>query len=365
MLMRLAVPAIAGLLVTACGVASDIVPTHTPTLEPAAVTTPTAQATVEPVTTLLFTGDIIPARCTDAIVTALGGDWTLPFQPLHDTLTGADLTVGSLDSTISDAVVPTGCIETFSLGGVAAVTEGLAYAGYDVIAHAANHIKDCGAASCGDQAMLDTAANLRAAGIESAGSGADLTEARKPVVVERNGVYFAFLAYDDIATYYQATATTAGSAPMDAATVAEDVANAKKFAHVVVIMPHWGVEYTARPTERQREFARAAAAAGADLVIGNHPHWVQAHEQIGGTFVAYALGNFVFDQDWSLETQQGAMLEITFTGTRVTATKYTPVHIYDEYQPRPAEGDEAAQILDRIETASAALAPAAEPIPTP
>ena len=105
----------------------------------------------------------------------------------------------------------------------------------------------------------------------------------------------------------------------------------------MIIVPHWGVEYTADPSARQREFARAAAAAGADMIVGNHPHWVQAHEQIGSTFVAYALGNFVFDQDWSLETQQGAVLEATFTGTRLTSTRYTAIHIYDEYQPRVAD----------------------------
>jgi poly-gamma-glutamate synthesis protein (capsule biosynthesis protein) len=361
MFVRLALLVIPGAILVACSASAGPPATEPPIVTPSA--TPSPAPTVEPVTTLLFTGDIIPARCTDAAVAARGGDWTLPFQPLRETLTAADITAGSLDSTISDAVTPTGCIETLILGGVVAVAGGLRYAGYDVIAHAANHVKDCGAAPCGDEAMFETAANLRAAGIQSVGSGANLAEARKPVVVERNGVYFAFLAYDDIATYYQATETAAGSAPMDPATVAEDIANAKKVANVVIVMPHWGVEYTADPTERQREFARAAAAAGADLVIGNHPHWVQAHEQIGGTFVAYALGNFVFDQDWSLETQQGAMLEVTFTGTRVTATKYTPIRIYDNYQPRLAEGDEAAQILDRIETASAALAPVATPSP--
>jgi poly-gamma-glutamate synthesis protein (capsule biosynthesis protein) len=93
------------------------------------------------------------------------------------------------------------------------------------------------------------------------------------------------------------------------------VANARKFANVVIIVPHWGVEYTADPSPRQREFARAAAAAGADMIVGNHPHWVQAHEKIGGMFVAYALGNFVFDQDWSLETA-GRPARAAFTGSR-------------------------------------------------
>ena len=359
MFVRLAFLAVATVLLAACGIASDVDSTQTPASEVATQDVPpetvTPAPTVEPTTTLLLTGDIIPARCTEAAISSRGSDWTLPFQPMHDTLAAADITIGSLDSTISGAVVPTGCIETFSLGGVAAVADGLRYAGYDVIAHAANHIKDCGAASCGDQSMLDTATNLRTAGIQSAGSGANLAEALRPVVVERNGVYFAFLAYDDIAAYYHATEVTAGSAPMDPATIAADVANARKVANVVIVMPHWGVEYTADPSERQREFARAAAAAGADLVIGNHPHWVQAHEQIGTTFVAYALGNFVFDQDWSLETQQGVVLEAAFHGTRLKGVRFYPVHIRDEHQPVFADPDEARQILDRIWTASAAL----------
>jgi poly-gamma-glutamate synthesis protein (capsule biosynthesis protein) len=187
-----------------------------------------------------------------------------------------------------------------------------------------------------------------------------MEEAREPAVITRNGVRFAFLAYDDIAAYYHATETTAGAAPLDPATVADDIAAARLLADVVVVLPHWGVEYTAMPTARQREFARAAAAGGADLVVGNHAHWVQAHEQIGDTFVAYALGNFVFDQSWSLETQQGALLEVTFEARpdarqRITSTRYTPIRIHDDYQPRLAPPDEAATILDRIESASAAL----------
>ena len=329
---------------------------------PATIDVPSPTATIAvppsptpvPITHLLFTGDVIPARCTYAKLRDLG-DYTAPFQPLHDLLAGADITIGSLDATASDAGTPFGCTPTFSLAAPAAAVAGFKYAGYDVMSHAANHIKDCGIASCGDDAMFQTDANLRAAGIASVGTGVDLRDARKPVVVERNGVYFAFLAYDDIANYYNATEDSPGSAPVDPATVGQDIANAHKVANVVIVMPHWGVEYTADPSDRQREFARAVAAAGGEMIVGNHPHWVQAHEQIGGTFVAYALGNFVFDQDWSLETQQGAMLEATFAGTKLTATRYVPIHIHDQYQPRLAEPDEASQILDRIETASAAL----------
>lgn len=329
----------------------------TATTVPSNTAEPSPTATPVPETTLLFTGDLIPARCTLDAIRNAGGDFTLSFQPLHDVLTSADVTVGSLDSTVSDAGTPFGCIQTFSLAGPAAAIDGLKYAGYDVITNATNHTKDCGIAPCGDAALLQTDANLRAAGIQPVGTGRNLVEARAPAVIERDGVYFAFLAYDDIAAYYHATDHGAGAAPLDPSTIAEDVANARKVANVVIVLPHWGIEYTAIPSARQREFARAGAAAGADLVVGNHPHWVEAHEQIGNTFVAYALGNFVFDQAWSLETQQGALLEVTFTGTRLTSTKYIPIHIYDRYQPRLADGAEKQEILDRIERATTALQP--------
>jgi poly-gamma-glutamate capsule biosynthesis protein CapA/YwtB (metallophosphatase superfamily) len=343
------------LAVAACS-GTRVEPTPSPTSPP-----PTATAipspTPVPVTRLIFTGDLIPARCTLDRIRSLGGDFTLPFRPLHDVLAAADITIGSLDATLSDAGTPFGCIETFSLAGPAAAVEGLRYAGYDVISNAANHIKDCGVSACGDDALVQTRENLRAAGITPVGTGTNLVEARSPVVVARNGVAFAFLAYDDIAPYYHATADSAGAAPLDPDTIAEDVANARAVADVVIVIPHWGVEYTASPSDRQRAFARAAAAAGADMVVGNHPHWVQAHERIGDTFVAYALGNFLFDQSWSIETQQGALLEATFTGARLTTTRYVPIRIHDDYRPEPADPEEARAILDRIESASAALRP--------
>jgi len=321
--------------------------THTSTPAP----TPTPKPAV---TTLLFTGDIIPARCTYARLEAIG-DYTAPFHALRDILTSADITAGTLDTTISTVARPIGCTPTFNLASPARVVEGLLYAGFDVVAHAANHIKDCGAVNCGDRAMFETLWLLRSAGIAPVGSGGDVMEARRPAVIERNGVRFAFLAYDDIAPYYHAGPQTAGSVPLDASTLAADVAAARDVADVVIVVPHWGVEYVATPTERQRALARVAAIAGADLVVGNHPHWAQAHEQIGETFVAYALGNFVFDQDWSAETQQGAMLEVTFEGDAMAGYRYIPVRIHDEYQPRLAAPAEAEEIMRRIESASAAL----------
>jgi len=304
---------------------------------------------------LRATGDIIPARCALAAIRATG-DYTHPFLELGPWLREADVTVGSLDSSLSDVSPPLDCIETFNLAGPAAAIEGLTYSGFDVITNAANHAKDCGQiGACGDESLLATDANLRAVGITPVGSGADLADARKPGIITVKGVRFAFLGYDAIAPYYHAEPGLGGTAPLEEDYVREDVAAAKQEADVVIVMPHWGVEYTSVPTLDQQSIAAAAADAGATMIIGNHPHWVQAEQMIGDMFVAYGLGNFVFDQDWSLETQQGVAMDAVFHGAELKAIEYYPVHIWDEHQPRFADPAEAQQILERIWDASALL----------
>jgi poly-gamma-glutamate synthesis protein (capsule biosynthesis protein) len=317
-----------------------------------------ARLGVEPPDPIILraTGDIIPSRCVYEKQRSYG-DYRHAFLELGPWLAEADITAGSLDAALSDVSEPFPCVDTFNLMAPAASVEGLAYAGFDVITVATNHVKDCGqVGSCGDQAFFDTLENLASNGIAPVGGGADLAAARAPAFIESKGVRFAFLGYDEIAAYYHAEPGVAGTAPLNEAYVREDVAAAAQQADVVVVLPQWGVEYTADPNERQQALARAAAEAGAGLVIGNHPHWVEAAQVIDGVYVAYALGNFVFDQDWSLETQQGVVLEAAFHGATLKGVRYHPIHIYDEHQPAFADADEARQILDRIWDASALLA---------
>ena len=314
------------------------------------------QAAPQPIR-LLATGDIIPARCVYARQLAYQ-DFRHAFLATGDLLRAADITVGSLDASLSDAGQPIGCTRTFSLLAPAASIEGLTFAGFDVLTIASNHAKDCGASACGDQAFLETMANLEAAGIAAVGGGRNLAEARLGRVLTVDGVRFAFLGYDEVATSdYGATETGPGTAPLQFGLLGEDVARLRAEADVVIVLNHWGTEYTPVPTERQRQLAREAVSSGATLVIGNHPHAVQAVEFLEGGFVSYALGNFVFDQDWSLETQQGVVMEAVFHGPRLVSVRYLPVHIYDQHQPRWAEPAEGESILGRMEDASRGLPP--------
>jgi poly-gamma-glutamate capsule biosynthesis protein CapA/YwtB (metallophosphatase superfamily) len=303
---------------------------------------------------ILGTGDVVPARCVYAKHLALN-DFAHAFRATADFLRAADITVGTFDAGLSDLGEPIGCERTFSLLAPAKTVEGLVLAGFDVLSLAANHVKDCGRNFCGDLVFIDSLKNLKAAGIQPVGGGMNRAEAHEPVIITVKGVRFAFLAYDDISPSYNgAGETTPGTAELSEAALREDIARARQEADVVIVLPQWGIEYEFRPSSRQRNFARIAFEAGASLVIGNHPHVVQGVEWFGDGFVAYALGNFVYDQDWSIETEQGAVLEATFVGSRLVEVRFHPVRIHDMHQPRWAGKEEAQEVLDRMRRASPA-----------
>jgi hypothetical protein len=94
--------------------------------------------------------------------------------------------------------------------------------------------------------------------------------------------------------------------------------------------------------------ALAAIDAGADLVLGAHPHWVQRVGSYKGKLIIYSMGNFVFDQMWSPETRQGVIVKLTFQGNKVVSTHYIPTVIDDYNQPRPATGSDYQAVLDRM-----------------
>lgn len=305
-----------------------------------------------PVTRAVFTGDLIPARCVYDNVRRLG-DWSLPFRATGDFLRAADITVGSLDAALSDKGAPIGCRETFSLLGPPQAAHGFAAAGFDVITVATNHAKDCGASGpCGDATFVDTLSNLEAAGIRAAGGGRTLAEARRPAVVAANGVRFAFLGYDDVSRHTNAGPASPGTAPLDEETLEQDIAAAREIADIIVLLPQWGEEYTPNPTPRQRRIAARALAASATLIVGNHPHVVQAAGPVADGYVAYALGNFLFDQDWSRETTEGAVLEATFHGATLVAVRLHPIRIENRLEPVFLNGEPAAAVLRRITAAT-------------
>jgi poly-gamma-glutamate synthesis protein (capsule biosynthesis protein) len=205
---------------------------------------------------------------------------------------------------------------------------------------------------------------VRAGGFRPVGAGADLAEASEPVTVERNGVTFGLVAFDAIGETPAATPGRPGAlrvrmrprtGPLnrgDLARVTRIVRDLRRTVDVVLVLPHWGAQYTHDTVRDQRVVARALVDAGADAVVGGHPHWVQGVEVVRGGFVAYSLGNLVFDMDFMQQTQEGVLLELAFWGDELKGARLVPYVISGDFAPRPAPGARGDAILADVWRAS-------------
>jgi poly-gamma-glutamate synthesis protein (capsule biosynthesis protein) len=309
-----------------------------------------------PVTTVAVTGDVMLGRRVGARLARVG-DPAAALRPAARRQARADLTVGNLESTLSKAGAPRQGGDSFAASP--SVRQGLRAAGYDVLSLANNHTGDYGPV-----ALVRTVRRVRAGGFLPVGAGADLGRAAEPVVVERNGVTFGIVAFDAIGETPAAGSGRPGvlrvrmrprTGPLvqaDLDRVTGIVRELRSTVDVVMVLPHWGTQYTRETVRDQRVVARALVAAGADVVAGGHPHWVQGVELVRGGLVAYSLGNFVFDMDFMRETREGAVLELTFWGSQLKSARLVPVVIGPDFAPRFAPGPRGDAILGDVWAAS-------------
>jgi poly-gamma-glutamate synthesis protein (capsule biosynthesis protein) len=300
----------------------------------------------EGATTLLVTGDLMLVRGVPDPAQALA--------PVRRLLRGADLTVGNLESTLSTDGEPQQPGDD-SFGGSPALVPVLEDAGFDALSLANNHTGDYG-----EKALRQTVRTLQQSRIRPFGAGDDLAEATAPAVLTApDGTTFAFLGFNAIGETPRATATSPGAlsvrmpprtgplVPADLGRVTRAIRGAREQGHVVVVMPHWGTQYTHLPEPVQRSVSRRLVAAGADLVVGGHPHWVQGVDAVDGVPVLHSLGNFVFDMDripdpgggFMTETMEGVVLEATFWGRELKAVRLLPYRMdADTFAPHRVAG---------------------------
>lgn len=275
---------------------------------------------------LLFVGDIMLDRGV-AYVAKKNTDPNFTFLKSAADLQSADLTIGNLEGPVSSGGVRSGSIYSFRFDPK--VVASLQYAGFDVLSLANNHIFDYGRV-----ALRDTITNLRVAGISSAGAGVDYKEANAPAIREVNGEKFAFLSYTNLyPSSLKASTTRPGISDLNSFLVAELIKDLKNQNIFVTILLHWGDEYKKEPNKNQRKLAKILSDAGADLIIGNHPHVTQGVEKIGDTWVAWSLGNFVFDQSFSKDTMQSIALGVVVQDGKIAKVLKVPVVLNKFYQP--------------------------------
>ncbi len=290
-------------------------------LTPAGATaTPT-----QPEWTLLAGGDVLMDRTEPA-----GID---PFEGIEPSLASGDLAVVNVEMAISDRGAPTG--KKFTFRAPSSAAQRIGDAGIDVANLANNHAKDYGPV-----ALTDTIASLEAAGVVALGAGANDVEAFRHRLLEVDGgVTVAFVGVSRIVPWSFPAGPDSPGIATDAEPerVLESVRTAAGEADVVIVAVHWGVEVATCPSAEQRAFAYDLLDAGADAVIGHHPHVLQAIEFDDGRLVAYSLGNFVWHPRRGISGETG-VLQIDFAGDRILGWEFHP-HLLDENgAPRPAEG---------------------------
>lgn len=289
--------------------------------------------------TLVAVGDV----CLDAGLirpTTAADDPASPFRYVADLLQQADLSFCNLEGPLSRRGTRVEKMFTFrgrpESGGL------LSAAGIDVASVANNHTGDFG-----PRALVDTLDALRAAGIRSIGGGRTIQDARRPALFTVRGTTVAFLAYSHTyPTQFWATPSRPGVAPADPAIIARDIRSARAQAHVVVVSFHWGTELAEAPHDRQVALAHLAVDAGADLVLGHHPHVVQGVERYRHGVICYSLGNFIFPSK-NPRAQETVMLRATIADGRLQDVELVPMRIYG-FQPRPLADLERAALARRI-----------------
>ena len=290
-------------------------------------------------------------RCVPDSVRFYGdNDFNTVFEHVGERLRSADAAIVSMEVSVVDDAFITPCLQTFVLSAPVAAIDALADAGVDIVTLAGNHSADCYGGCGRATAITNTIEVLEARGIGHAGTGGTLSAARRPALVERDGVRIAVLSYEGQAGYYFASEDKPGVAPLLEDILREDIAAARAIADHVIVAFSSGAEYVTTTLPQQDAAVRIAIEAGASLVVGNHPHAIQPLVALDGAVAAFALGNFVFDQDWSIETTQSILLEAGFTADRLIGYRVRPVVIRHNYQPETVDpaGPEGRQILARL-----------------
>ena len=234
-------------------------------------------------------GDIAYLKGVNVAAKAHGLNW--PFERIKAQLERADVLFGNMETVVIPPdypraeIDPRGLIAPF---GGEAVAQALRRAGFDFLNLAANHVLDAGVVG-----MDYTRQVLEAAGLATAGVGHTQAEARQLVTLERNGVTFGFLCYCEDSNYSLGTRGPC-HAYYEREAVLEDVARYRDAVDVLVVSVHADIEFMPVPSVPRLRIFREIAAAGADIVLGHHPHVPQGCERVGKSLVAYSLGNFVF-----------------------------------------------------------------------
>ncbi len=325
--------------------------------------------------TLKAVGDIILGGVVGAEISRLGADYI--FDHVRPVLSDCDMTIGNLETPLTNRE-NADVTKKFVYRAPVECAVSLKNSGLTIANIANNHIMDYGHAG-----LNDTIFALKQAGVQCVGAGSNVLDACKPLLVTTNGIKVALLAF----TYAtNAKRNKAGCCSCDSAFMGKQIRKIRNEADLIVASIHHGVEYVDYPNRDMVRLFRSAADAGADLIIGHHPHVVQGIEFYRGALIAYSLGNFVSgyadteERRHSYEntaltcfggktlsiddmrTTEGIILQCTLGKKGVMDYQLMPVKSNDRFQTMLMTDMEANAFVQKVETLSEKFASLDDPV---
>lgn len=287
---------------------------------------------------VIFTaGEIIPARAVDRLSLNKNNNYTYLFDGVREFMKKADLRIAQLENPLLGDPTPCqGCVVFVSDEKVA---PGLAEVGFDFLAFSGNHAGDAGQAG-----YKRTSELLEENKIQFTGMGKGIEEQLKPAITEVNGQRIGMISADEVAYFYWSSDPNVYainsfsiasngflSINQDRISRIRSIKEENKIDYLI-IYESWGIEYTNRANEHQRNLARAFIDNGADLVVASHPHWVQNIEFYKDKPIIYALGNFIFDQTHTLETRQAVVANLYYYRNELKNIELIPLQVCGYHQ---------------------------------
>lgn len=262
--------------------------------------------------TIVFTGDVLLDRGVKPVIEKNGVKDL--FKGVSHHFNNADFVVINLECPITDTVTPVN--KKYIFRADAKCADGLKQAGVTHCALANNHTMDQGR-----QGLQSTVQHLESVGIATVGYGLTLKERISPTLIHKNNINIALFNSCPLRVEnWQNIENTPDINQADCSILAKEI---RKFKiqnpdYYTVVILHWGTEFISTPSLTQRYAAAELVSAGADLIIGHHPHVIQKMDTIGKVPVFYSLGNFVFDQS-KPEGRKAQMAVVTFSKDSLSA----------------------------------------------
>lgn len=292
-----------------------------------------------------FAGDTIFSGKVAEKLQQEGYDY--PYRYVKDLFQNDDLSIVNLETPVTEAGTAAEN-KTYVFKSAPQALPELAKAGVEAVNLANNHSLDQGV-----EGLLNTIEHLKKSKLHYVGAGKNSKEAYAPVYIERKGIKIALCGFTRVIpeSHWAAGKNPGVAAAYDSKQAVKAIQTARKQADLVLVVVHWGKERTTKLEQHQTTLAHEFIDAGADLVMGGHPHVLQGLEQYKGKWIAYSTGNFIFTKSKDPKTWETAVFAAACTRKGDCDMKLIPYKT-EIGQPVPMNSEDGARLLKEVESYS-------------